>query len=247
MKKQFIAFAIIFAFGASSHCAVAMAPQYGTLSGFKHSSMQTFGSLYQASCGALAVPFHGVKAVSNALYLPVTGIQSLYSRAKTTSFVTGLSFGAYMMYLISTCPTQGFTSHEHFAAIIEFVQNNWGKAAVGSLVVAINALLVNMKNKFVAAPVILATMIGVLCMWYTAPDGFMSHPFIQSILNGSVSFASDAVGQIALFLEHCPEYAATLKQFMCENFQTNCPVIIEPIIIQPTPTPTGWFGGYWPF
>lgn len=222
MKKQFIAFAIIFALGSAPERVVAMAPEYGKVSGLKHATMQTLGSFYQASCGALAMPVHGVKAVSNVLYLPVTAIESLYSRAKTTSFVTGISLGAYLMYLISTCPTQGFTSHEHFPVIIQFIQSHWGKAAVGSLVVVMNALLANIKNKFVAAPVILTAVIGILCMWYTAPDGFMSHPFIQSILAGSINFASDAAEQIALFLEHCPEYAVTLKQFMCENFQTNC-------------------------
>lgn len=238
MKKQFTAFAIIFALGIASQSAVAMAPgrivpEYGKLSGLRHTTLQAISSACRAGYNALATPVHGIKAVSNALYLPVTVAQGLASHAKVTSLMTGFSLGAYMMYLIATCPKQGFTSHEHFAAIIQFIQNHWGKAAVGSLVVVINALLANMKNKFVAGPVILATIIGVICMWYTAPDGLMSHPFIQDIMNGSINFASDVAGQIALFLEHCPEYAVTLKQFMCDKFQTNCIPVVQQIILTP--------------
>ncbi len=230
MKKQFIAFAITFALGIASQNAVAMAPahggiapKYGTLSGLCHAGMQTFGSTYKAGFNALAMPVNGVKTVSNLLYLPVTVLQNLCSsHKKIKACIAGTSAVAYLLYLIATCPTQGLTSHEHFAAITQFSQNYCNEAAVGSLVIVINALLANMKKKAIAVPVILATIIGIMCMSHTAPDGLMSHPFIQSILNGSINFASDAAGQIALFLESCPEYAATLRQFMCENFQKNC-------------------------
>ena len=248
MKKQYIVFALIFALTGATQSMVAMAPppvglapQYGTLSSIKHESLKSLSALYKAGCGALAVPKHAIKAVSSTLYMPVNILSSLWSHKKLATGITGVSLVAYLGYLLSICPISaaGILSSDYLNAIIQliqdhcgdvcqFAQNHSSKLVFTSLTVVINALLANMKKKKVAVPVVLTTIIGLVVMWNNAPDGFLSHPYIQSILNGSVALASNAAEQTALFLEHCPEYAGALRQFIQQNVNPSFEIPVVP-------------------
>lgn len=80
-----------------------------------------------------------------------------------------------------------------------------------------------------------AIFVGLAALWYASPDNFISHPYIVAITNGALQISVEGINYAIAFLEKCPEYAAWLKEFSCQNFGANCP--LPPPIPTPTPMP----------
>lgn len=80
-----------------------------------------------------------------------------------------------------------------------------------------------------------AVLVGLAALWYTSPNGFMTHPYVVAITKGTVKLTADAVGYAISVLEKCPEYAAWLRELSCHYSGQNCPIPVLPPV--PTPCP----------